>query len=95
MLAILGAAIVYWVLMSNFLFSTVVFVHGELNQHHLHARIVESSSFQTGSPEATMATILRTTASSARATRPWASLTSTTTHFCPQGGGEVKMMKII
>ena len=28
-LAILGAAIVYWVLMSNFLFSTVVFVHGE------------------------------------------------------------------
>ena len=28
-LAILGAAIVYWVLMSNFLYSTVVFVHGE------------------------------------------------------------------
>ena len=28
-MAILGAAIVYWVLMSNFLYSTVVFVHGE------------------------------------------------------------------
>ena len=28
-LAILGAAIVYWVLMSNFLFSTVSFVHGK------------------------------------------------------------------
>ena len=34
MLAILGAAIVYWVLMSNFLFSTVVFVHGESDINH-------------------------------------------------------------
>ena len=31
-LAILGAAIVYWVLMSNFLYSTVVFVHGETDK---------------------------------------------------------------
>jgi hypothetical protein len=29
-LAILGAAIVYWVLMSNFLFSTVQYVHDEI-----------------------------------------------------------------
>ena len=29
-LAIVGAAIVYWVLLSNFLFSTVSFIHGEL-----------------------------------------------------------------
>lgn len=28
-LAILGAAVVYWVLMSNFLYSTVSFIHGE------------------------------------------------------------------
>jgi len=33
-LAILGAAIVYWVLMSNFLFSTVVFVHDSVNGGH-------------------------------------------------------------
>ena len=28
-LAIVGAAIVYWVLLSNFLFSTVSFIHGQ------------------------------------------------------------------
>ena len=29
-LAILGAAIVYWILMSNFLFNTVQFIHDEI-----------------------------------------------------------------
>jgi len=34
-MAILGAAIVYWVLMSNFLYSTVVFVHDNVNGKHI------------------------------------------------------------
>ncbi len=29
-LAILGAAVVYWVLMSNFLYSTVQYIHDEI-----------------------------------------------------------------
>ena len=29
LLALLGASIVYWVLMSNFLYNSVKFVHGE------------------------------------------------------------------
>ena len=43
-LAILGAAIVYWVLMSNFLFSTVAFVHGESD---IMIAIVTTMCFQT------------------------------------------------
>ena len=43
-LAILGAAIVYWVLMSNFLYSTVSFVHG--NSTLEKSLLIERIQFQ-------------------------------------------------